>query len=59
MKKIAADEGRTLYQRCTKAYSMRVARSPTVYKKADYLRWKSAAADALELYTTGKLSYQE
>lgn len=38
--KIAADKGRILYQRRTKAYSMRVSRSPAVYKKADYLRWK-------------------
>lgn len=57
--KIAADGGRILYQRRTKAYSMRVSRSPAVYKKADYLRWKSAAADALEAYTAGKLSYEQ
>lgn len=57
--KIAADEGRTLYQRRTKTYSMRVARSPAVYKKSDYLIWKNKASDALEAYTAGKLSYEQ
>lgn len=57
--KIAADEGRTLYQRRTKTYSMRVTRSPAVYKKSDYLIWKNKASDALEAYTAGKLSYEQ
>lgn len=57
--KIAADAGRILYQRRTKAYSMRVARSPAVYRKADYLRWKTRAAEALEDYTVGKLTYEQ
>ena len=38
---------------------MRVARSPAVYKKSDYLIWKNKASDALEAYTAGKLSYEQ
>ena len=57
--KIAADEGRALYQRRTKTYSMRVARSPGVYKKSDYLIWKNKASDALEAYIGGGLSYDQ
>lgn len=54
--KIAADVGRTLFQRRSKTYSMRVSRSPAIYKKSDYLVWKNKAAEALETYISGQIT---
>lgn len=42
-KKIAADEGLSLYQRRNKAYAMRVSRAPEIYKDAEYQVWKANA----------------
>ena len=58
-KKIAADEGRSLYRRRNRTYAMRVARAPQIYKKKDYNSWKVAAGDALEQYERGELSLEQ
>lgn len=58
-KKIAADEGRSLYRRRNRTYAMRVSRAPKVYLKKDYNTWKVAACDALEQYERGELSLEQ
>lgn len=55
-KKIAADEGLSLYQRRNKAYAMRVSRAPEIYKDAEYQVWKQAAESAVKQYVDGELS---
>ncbi|WP_449291114.1 DUF6076 domain-containing protein, partial [Oscillibacter ruminantium] len=55
-KKIAADEGLSLYQRRNKAYAMRVSRAPEIYKDAAYQAWKQAAEAAVKRYVAGELS---
>jgi hypothetical protein len=57
-KKIAADEGLSLYQRRNKAYAMRVSRAPEIYRDADYQTWKAAAETAIGLYADGKISLE-
>lgn len=58
-KKIAADEGLSLYQRRNKAYAMRVSRAPEIYKDAEYQAWKATAEVAVKQYVDGKLSLDE
>jgi len=57
-KRIAADEGLTLYRRRNKTYAMRVSRAPEVYKDADYQVWKAAAEVALQQYTDGEITLE-
>ena len=58
-KKIAADEGRSLYRRRNRTYAMRVSRAPKVYLKKDFNTWKVAACEALEQYERGELSLEQ
>lgn len=58
-KKIAADEGRSLYRRRNRTYAMRVSRAPKTYLKKDYNTWKVAACDALEQYERGELTLEQ
>jgi len=58
-KKIAADEGRSLYRRRNRTYAMRVSRAPQIYKKKDYNTWKVAACEALEQYERGELTIEQ
>lgn len=58
-KKIAADEGLSLYQRRNKAYSMRVSRAPEVYKDVEYQAWKQAAEAAVKRYVEGDLALED
>lgn len=55
-KKIAADEGLSLYQRRNKAYAMRVSRAPEIYKDAEYQSWKAASEAAVKRYVDGELT---
>lgn len=55
-KKIAADEGLSLYQRRNKTYAMRVSRSPAIYKDTEYQAWKAEAEAAVQRYINGDLS---
>lgn len=57
-KKIAADEGLSLYQRRNKAYAMRVSRTPEIYKDADYQVWKATAEAALKRYVDGEITLE-
>ncbi|WP_455582553.1 DUF6076 domain-containing protein [Dysosmobacter sp.] len=57
-KKVAADEGLTLYRRRNKTYAMRVSRAPDVYRDADYQAWKAAAEVALQQYTDGEITLE-
>ena len=57
-KKIAANEGLSLYQRRNKTYAMRVSRSPAVYKDTDYQAWKAKAEIAVQRYVSGDLSLE-
>lgn len=58
-KKIAADEGLSLYRRRNNAYLMRVSRAPEIYKDADYQAWKAQAEAALDRYVNGEISLEE
>lgn len=58
-KKIAADEGLSLYRRRNRAYGMRVSRAPEIYKDTDYQAWKARAEAALRRYINGKLTLDE
>lgn len=58
-KKIAADEGLSLYQRRNKAYAMRVSRAPEIYKDSEYQAWKQAAEVAVKRYVNGELNLDE
>ena len=58
-KKIAADEGLSLYQRRNKAYAMRVSRTPEIYKDAEYQAWKTNAEVAVKQSVDGELSLGE
>ncbi|WP_352415966.1 DUF6076 domain-containing protein [Oscillibacter ruminantium] len=57
-KKIAADEGLSLYQRRNKAYAMRVSRTPEVYQDAGYQSWKAASEAALKRYVDGEITLE-
>lgn len=57
-KKIAADEGLSLYQRRNKAYAMRVSRAPAIYQDAEYQAWKQAAEAAVKQYVDGTLDLE-
>ena len=57
-KKIASDEGLSLYQRRNKTYAMRVSRSPAVYKDTEYQAWKTEAEAAVQRYINGDLSLE-
>ena len=57
-KKIAANEGLSLYQRRNKTYAMRVSRSPAVYKDTEYQAWKAEAEIAVQRYVNGDLSLE-
>ncbi len=57
-KKVAANEGRALYQRRNRAYAMRVSRTPEVYKDVDYQVWKATAKVALQQYTDGEITLE-
>lgn len=58
-KKIAADEGLSLYQRRNKAYAMRVSRAPGVYKDTEYQAWKQTAEAAVKRYIESELPLDE
>lgn len=59
VEKIATNDGRVLFQRRSKTYSMRVSRYPDVYKKSEYLAWRNTASIALEEYISGKITYED
>ena len=58
-RKIAANEGFSLYQRRNKAYAMRVSRAPEIYKDAEYQAWKQTAEAAMKPYVEGELPVDE
>lgn len=59
VEKIASDDGRALFQRRSKTYSMRVSRYPDVYKKSEYLVWRDKASKALDDYISEKITYED
>jgi hypothetical protein len=54
--KIAADEGRALFNRRSKAYAMRVHRDPERFSEEEYRSWKDYAEVTLKAYAQGKVS---
>ncbi|MDD3346477.1 hypothetical protein [Oscillibacter sp.] len=58
-KKIAADEGSSLYQRRNKAYVMRFSRALAIGQEAEYRAWRPAAEVVMEWHVDGELSLWE